>query len=109
MQKRDYELTDDIREVLISQADLAVEAVQAKNEQKQVNDLSDEISIFTKGSAYWESMITRGISQQVLNPVESQMLSNAVNYCNGIYSQLTKHQLKEIARIVALLKENGIE
>lgn len=86
-----------------------LQAVQAKNEQKLVNNLSDEISIFAKGSAYWESMITRGTSQQVLNPVESQMLLNAVNYCNGLYSQLTKHQLKEITRIVALLKENGIE
>jgi hypothetical protein len=109
VQKRNYELTDPIREVLISPADQAVEAVQAKQEQKEVNGLSDEISIFTKGSAYWESMITRGTAQMVLNPVESQMLQNAINYCNGIYPQLTKHQLKEIARIVAMLKENGIE
>lgn len=109
VQKRSYQLTDTIREVLISPADQAVEATHAKHEQKQVNELSDEISIFTKGSAYWESMISRGTSQQVLNPVESQTLSKAVNYCKGIYPQLTKHQLKEISRIVALLKENGIE
>lgn len=109
VQKKPYELTDVIREVLISPADQEIEKVQAKQEQKEVNGLSDEISIFTKGSAYWESMIARGTSQLIINPVEAQMLQNAVNYCNGIYSQLTKHQLKEIARIVALLKENGIE
>ena len=109
MQKRNYELTDVIREVLISPTDQAVEATQAKHEQKEVNNLSDEIAIFTKGSTYWEALITRGTAQQVLNPVEAQMLQNAVSYCNGIYSQLTKHQLKEISRIVALLKENGIE
>lgn len=109
VQKKPYELTDSIREVLISPADQEIEKVQAKQEQKEVNGLSDEISIFTKGSAYWESMIARGTSQLVLNPVEAQMLKNAVNYCNGIYSQLTKHQLKEISRIVMLLKENGIE
>lgn len=109
VQKKPYELTDSIREVLISPVDQEIEKVQAKQEQKEVNGLSDEISIFTKGSAYWESMIARGTSQLVLNPVEAQMLKNAVNYCNGIYSQLTKHQLKEISRIVMLLKENGIE
>lgn len=109
VQKKPYELTDTIREVLISPADQEIEKVQAKQEQKEVNGLSDEISIFTKGSIYWESMIARGTDQQVLNPVEAQMLKNAVNYCNGIYPQLTKHQLKEISRIVALLKENGIE
>lgn len=109
VQKKPYELTDAIREVLISPADQEIEKVQAKQEQKEVNGLSDEISIFTKGSAYWESMITRGTGQLVLNPVEAQMLKNAVNYCNGIYSQLTKYQLKEISRIVMLLKENGIE
>ena len=109
VQKKPYELTDSIREVLISPADQEIEKVQAKQEQKEVNGLSDEISIFTKGSAYWESMIARGTSQLVLNPVEAQMLKNAVSYCNGIYPQLTKHQLKEILRIVTLLKENGIE
>ena len=109
VQKKPYELTDTIREVLITPADQEVEKVQAKQEQKEVNSLSDEISIFTKGSAYWDSMIARGTSQLVINPVEAQMLKNAVNYCNGIYPQLTKYQLKEIARIVALLRENGIE
>ena len=109
VQKRSYELTDAIREVLISPVDQAVEAVHAKQEQKEVNGLSDEISIFSKGSAYWEALINRGTAQQVLNPVEAQMLTNAVNYCNGIYAQLKKSQLKEISRIVAMLKENGIE
>ena len=109
LQKKPYELTDTIREVLITHADLAVEEVQAKKEQKVISGISDEISIFTKGSAYWESVITRGTEQKILNYAEVQMLRNAINYCNGIYGQLTKHQLKEIGRITAVLKENGIE
>lgn len=109
VQKKAYELTDAIREVLISPADQEIEKVHAKQAQKEVNGLCDEITIFTKGSTYWESLISRGTSQLVINYVEAQMLQNAVNYCNGIYAQLTKYQLKEIARIVALLKENGIE
>ena len=109
LQKKQYELTDTIREVLITHADLAVEEVQAKKEQKVMSGISDEISIFTKGSAYWESVITRGTEQKILNYADVQMLRNAINYCNGIYGQLTKHQLKEIGRITAVLKENGIE
>ena len=87
----------------------AVEAVQAKKTQKIMSGLSDEISIFTKGSAYWESLIARGTEQKVLSYGDAQMLRNAIQYCNGLYAQLTKFQLKEIGRITAALKENGIE
>lgn len=109
VQKVAYELTDSIREVLISKAEQEVENVQARKEQKFASGISDEIDIFTKGSTYWESLITRGTAQQLINYGEVQMLMNAVNYCNGQYRQLSKHQLKEIACIVKLLKENGIE
>ncbi len=109
LQKKPYELTDAIREVLITSADLAVEAVQAKKEQKIISELSDEIDIFTKGSAYWESIIARGTEQKVLSARDILLLKNAVKYCNGIYAQLSKPQLKEIVRIAAMLKENGIE
>jgi hypothetical protein len=109
VQKVSYELTDSIREVLISKAEQEVENVQARKEQKFASGISDEVDIFTKGSTYWESLITRGTAQQVINYGEMQMLMNAVHYCNGQYRQLSKHQLKEIARIVGLLKENGIE
>lgn len=108
VQKRSYELSEDLLAILISPADLEVEAVQAKKEQKMITDLTDEVAIFFKGTAYWESMIQRGREQQVLNPVEVEMLGNAIKYCNGIYAQLSKHQLREIARITAKLNENGI-
>ena len=109
VQKKPYELTDSIREILISQADEEIQAVQAKKEQKELNGLSDEVNIFTKGSAYWESMITRGTEQKVLNYADVQVLQNAVKYCNGLYAQLSKFQLKEISRVVETLRENGIE
>jgi len=44
-----------------------------------------------------------------LNYGSIQMLQNAVKYCNGLYAQLSKHQIKEILRILSVLKENGIE
>ena len=109
VQKRNYELTDAIREVLISPTDQAVEATQAKHEQKEISGISNEIEIFTKGSAYWEAIILRGTQQNVLNASDIIILKAVVNYCNGIYSQLTKHQLAEVVKIQKKLKENMIE
>ena len=108
-QKKSYDLSDELREVLISQADMQVEAVQAKKEQKEISGIADELSIFSKGSAYWEAIILRGKEQGVLNYGDIQMLQNAVKYCNGLYAQLSKFQIKEILRIMSLLKENGIK
>ena len=109
LQKKPYEISNAVREVLISNAEKEVEAVQAKKEQKVVTGLTDEVGIFYKGVDYWQSLITRGTEQGVLNPVEAQMLQNAIKYCNGVYAQLSKFQLKEIFRIESMLNENGIK
>lgn len=109
VQKKRYELTDEILDILITKSDFEVEVIQAKKDQKFISELSDEISIFTKGTAYWESIIARGTEQKVLNYSEISILQNAVKYCNGIYAQLSKYQIKEIERILAKLKECGIE
>ena len=108
VQKKPYELTDGIREVLITPTDREVEEVQARKEQKFVSGLSVEVDIFTKGASYWESLISRGLEQKVLNFADAQMLGNAVSYCNGRFSQLSKYQVREINRIVADLQVNGI-
>ena len=108
VQKKAYELSDGIREVLITPTDREIEEVQARKDQKLTSGLTVEVEIFTKGTSYWESLIARGLERQVLNYVDAQMLDNAVNYCKGRYAQLSKHQVKEITRIVEDLKSNGI-
>lgn len=108
IQKKPYELSDGIREVLITQADKEVEVSQSRKEQKEISSLTDEVGIFYKGATYWESLIARGTEQKILNYGDTQMLQNAIKYCNGIYAQLSKCQLKEIFRIEAMLNENGI-
>ena len=107
--KKNYSLCEEFESVLITQADRQVEEVRAKKDQKFDNGIMDEVGIFTKGSAYWESLISRGLVQDVLTRGESEMLKAAVNYCNGIYAQLSKYQLREIVRIQAKLKENMID
>ena len=109
VQKQEYQLSEEISKLLISAADMETEKKVAKKEQRTVNGLSNEIDIFKRGAKYWEMLIIKGTEQKVLNINETRMLQNAIQYCNGIYMQLTKRQLKEINRIVSILKENGIE
>lgn len=106
--KQEYQLTDDLTEYLVTSAELDAENARAKKEQRFDNGISDEVYIFNQGSAYWESLIARGKAQEVLVYSEEKTLQAAVNYCNGIYAQLSKFQVKEILRIVDKLKENMI-
>ena len=106
--KQEYQITENLAEYLATSAELDAENARAKKEQRFDNGISDEVYIFNKGSAYWESLIVRGKAQEVLVYGEEKSLQAAVNYCNGIYAQLSKFQVKEILRIVDKLKENMI-
>ena len=92
VQSKKYEISDSLREILISSADRDIESIQAKKEQKTMTALCDEVGIFYKGAAYWESLIQRGTEQGYLNPVAIKALDAAVKYCNGVYSQLSKYK-----------------
>lgn len=109
VQKKKYELSEECREALITPAQKEADSVVAKKEQKFNTGIDNEISIFNKGTAYWQDLITRGKSQEVLSYAEIKALNNAVNFCNLIYTELSAYQVKEIVSAVAKLKENGIE
>lgn len=109
IQKKEYELSEQCREVLITYAEKEAASVVAKKEQKFISSIQDEVGIFNKGSSYWKDMIIRGQSQEVLNYTDIKALNNAINYCNLIYSELKPYQVKEIIAVVNKLKENGIE
>lgn len=95
--------------LLITKSDKQQDTSRAKKDQKFDSGISNEVDIFTKGSQYWESLIQRGMTQDVLTFSEAEILRAAIKYCNGVYMQLTKYQLKEIVRIQAKLKEHMIE
>ena len=107
--KKGYHLSDDIFEILITPQEKQIENARAKKEQKFDNGIMDELSIFNKGSAYWESITVRGKAQEVLTYADEQTLRAVINYCNGVYAQLTKNQLREMKKITDKLKENMIE
>lgn len=109
VKNKKYDVSDMVREVLLSSADIAASAAMAKKEQKLSNEVDSMVDIFCKGTPYWESMISRGKSQGVINPYDEKMLGYVIKYCNGVYAELSKSQLKDVASIIAKLKENGIE
>ena len=109
VQKKKYNLSDECREALVTHAEKEAETAVAKKEQKFVAGISNEIDIFNKGSAYWQDLITRGTVQEVLNPADVIVLKAAINFCNGVYQQLTKFQISEILKIQKKLKDNMIE
>ena len=107
--KKPYKLTEKLVDLLVSPIDIEIDRARARKDQKFDSGIDDEISIFTKGAAYWESVLNRGSEQGVLNYMEQQLLAVVIKYCNGIIPQLTKYQLKEMANIIKKLKENMIE
>lgn len=109
IQKQPFSISDEAKEALISKADKAIEATVAKKEQSFNTGISDEISIFTKGSAYWNSLMVRGKEQDIINYSDEKLLKAVINYCNGIYAQLTKLQVKQVALLIKKLSECGIE
>lgn len=104
-----YQLSDELTEILLSPREKAIEDSAAKKEQKFDNGLYNEVEIYKKGAAYWESMIERGKTQLVLSNAEVFALNDAIKYCRMQYTQLSKRQIKAIVDVVSKLKENGIE
>lgn len=109
VQKKKYTLSDECRAALISATDLQAEKVVAKKEQQFNTSIDNEIAIFNKGTAYWQSLLARGTAQEVLSPADVKALNNAINYCNLVFTQLYPYQVKEIVSVLKKLKENGIE
>ena len=107
--KAPYQITDALREMLISPHEKSLEETSAKKEQKFDNGISNEIEIYKKGAEYWESVIERGKMQFVLSNADIYVLNDAIKYCKMQYTQLAKRQIKAITDVVAKLKENGIE
>ena len=107
--KKNYDLSDELIAVLLSPYEREIEETRAKKEQKFGDGIMTEVEIFTKGSQYWQSMIERGTAQDVLTAGDVVVLKAVINYCNGIYAQLSKYQVSEVIKIQKKLKDNMIE
>lgn len=103
-----YELTTDSYESLLGENQVKGELQAAVKEQSEINEISNEIEVFKKGSAYWKTMMEKGKSQKVLSVFDIKILGYVIMFCDGKYSQLTAKQLKTLGVIVKKLDENGI-
>ena len=108
VKKKPYILSAGLVDILLDESDKKIEIVQAKKEQKFTNGINNEIDIFSKGSNYWRSLIERGKTQEVLTYGDISALESAINYCNGVFNQLSKHQIKEIIQAETKLNDNKI-
>ncbi len=104
-----YELSEQSRDALVDENELKVEKARAKKEQKFNSSIQDEITIFQQGVAYWESLIARGKSQEVLSGAQERSLLNAIKYCNLEYLELSRKQVSDIVATLDALREFGIE
>jgi len=104
-----YELLEQSRDALVDENELKVEKARAKKEQKFNSSIQDEITIFQQGAAYWESLIVRGKSQEVLSGVQERSLLNAIKYCNLEYLELSRKQVADIVATLDALRDFGIE
>lgn len=107
--KKSFELSDEFISILIEPSEREIENARAKKEQKFDSSILNEVELFKKGSQYWNSIIEKGVAQEVLTYGEVEIIKAVIKYCDGVYAQLSKFQLREINRIIAKLKENMIE
>ena len=109
VKKKPYHISCSLNKILITESDRNIDAVVAKKEKMCENTFFDEVYIFNKGLQYWRSIIDRGMAQEILNAIDVEILTKAINFCNLTIPELSKNQIKDICAVVKKLKDNGIE
>lgn len=109
VKEKKHSLNTALLNTLKTPCEKKVEETEAKKAKRIENSLVDEIGIFNKGSQYWKSIIERGERQEVLTAADINVLNDAIKYCNQVYIELSKKQLKGIFAVVEKLRDNGIE
>ena len=103
-----YTLSKEIRKILITEDDRAIDMMRAKKEQKADTNMTFAIEIFKKGETYWQSLIDRATEQRVLNYTSIELLEAAKKSClTG--KIVSDRQALTIKKIVDDLKKVGIE
>jgi hypothetical protein len=64
---------------LIPQTDLVAEVKEAKNTQKLMNEVDALKFIIASGSAYWQQVLSWGLSRRLLSEMEISILKMVIN------------------------------
>lgn len=103
-----YNLSKEVRNILITEEDRTINMIRAKKEQKADTNITFAIEIFKKGETYWQSLIDRATEQRVLNYTSIELLEAAKKSClSG--KIVSDRQAASIKKIVDDLKKVGIE
>lgn len=79
-QRYDFTLLDSFSSTLIDATNEQEEKVNARKEQKLVNQVSAEIELINLGAAYWKKVLDFGRNDRLLSEMEDGLLSVAANF-----------------------------
>lgn len=103
-----YDLSEITLQSLIDPSDKKIDDIRAKKIQRFESNISLEIEIYKKGSAYWQDLKMKGEQQNIISLYESNMLDFAISYCQGMNLNITSKQSKAIWDIRKKLSEYGV-
>ncbi len=106
---KDYTLSSDTLDSLISKEEKKIEVISAKKDEKLNNSVMQEVEIFQLGVDYWDRVKQMGIQQGVLNEKDVEFINFAIKYCNGMVMGMSPAQTKIIFEIKEKLEKNGIK
>ena len=106
---KDYTLSSDTLDSLISKEEKKIEAISAKKDEKLNNSVMQEVVIFQLGVDYWNRVKQLGIEQKILNGRDIEFIDYAIKYCNGLIMGMSPAQTKIIFEIKEKLEQNRIK
>ena len=109
IKKTEYDLTENVKEILILKPERDVELIHAQKEYQLDASKYDKNVIFEKGSIYWKCLLEKGLQQGCISGEEEKNLIVAADYCDQLVLDLSHNQIEAIYAIEKKLKENEME
>lgn len=110
MCKRDYKLSSDIDNILVSPVEAKADELSAKKESRFNKGVDDGLYVFKLGSKYWRNVLDAGsrYNKFTNDYVGYQHVSDAIRCCDQNRMIYSKAMLKDLLRIKKEFEEEGI-
>ena len=106
---KNYTLSEETLDSLITKEEKKIEAIRAKKDEKLNNSVMQEVEIFQLGTNYWTRVKQLGTEQGILNGKDIEFIDFAIKYCSGMVMGMSLAQTKIIFEIKEKLEQNGIK
>ncbi len=80
----------------------------AKQIQKESNDLQEEIEVYNLGKEYWNSLLKSGLEKRALNEKDVSLLNSTIKYCSNSSIKYTNLMAKYVIKLRKRLIEIGL-